>query len=136
MPAFVDIDYGSWQGKSFDDIQAAAPEAFACWLRAPHLVAIPGGETLYEVAARLAGVLRTLVSRHRNETVVLVGHDSVNRVLLLLALELPLSRFWSFHQSPCGVSVLEQDAAGGWYAISINETMHLRALGSWAGTAR
>jgi broad specificity phosphatase PhoE len=123
-----DIDYGAWQGQTFDAVRVAAPEIFPAWLRTPHLVAIPGGEALYDVAARVAGVLRTLVSRHHGEAVCLVGHDSVNRVMLLLALELPLSRYWSLKQSPCGVSMLEQNEDGAWVAASINGTAHLGSL--------
>ena len=128
LPDFSDMGYGARQGRTFDDIQASAPGAFAQWFQAPHLAAIPGAETLYDVAVRVARVLRMIVSRHQGETVLLVGHDSVNRIFLLLAMELPLSRYWLFRQSPCGVSFLEQSSPGDWIAVGVNETAHLGAL--------
>jgi len=128
LPAFADIDYGAWQGRTFDDVRASAPDAFAQWFQAPHLAAIPGAETLYDVAVRVAGVLRMIVSRHQGETVLLVGHDSVNRIFLLLAMELPICRYWLFRQSPCGVSFLEQSSQGDWIAIGVNGIAHLGAL--------
>lgn len=64
LPDFSDMDYGAWQGRTFDDVRASAPGAFAQWFRAPHLAAIPGAETLYDVAVRVARVLRMVVSRH------------------------------------------------------------------------
>ena len=42
--------------------------------------------------ARTANALRMVLARHPDETIVLVGHDSVNRALLLELLDLPLSR--------------------------------------------
>ena len=128
LPDFSDMDYGAWQGRTFDDVRASAPGAFAQWFRAPHPAAIPGAETLYDVAVRVARVLRMVVSRHQGETVLLVGHDSVNQIFLLLAMELPFSRYWLFRQSPCGVSFLEQSSPGDWIAIGVNETAHLGAL--------
>jgi len=58
-------------------MRKSEPETFAYWHRTPHLTAIPGGETLYEMASRIAGVLRMIVSRHAGETVLLAGHDNI-----------------------------------------------------------
>jgi phosphoserine phosphatase len=88
LPEFVDIEYGDWQGRTFDQVRSEAPAAFADWLRRPHFAAIPNGETLSDVSARVTRVMQELLNRHPGETVLVVGHDSVNRVFLLLALEL------------------------------------------------
>jgi len=128
VPAFIDIDYGEWQGDTFERVRTTAPEAFASWLRSPHLAAIPSGEALPDVAARVAGVMRMILSRHPGEPVLLVGHDAINRVFLLLALELPLSRFWHLGQEPCAVNRLTFSEADGWTVESINETAHLASL--------
>src|SRR5580704_1660118 len=37
-----DIDYGEWQGRTYDDIRALSPELFKLWHDAPHLVRFPG----------------------------------------------------------------------------------------------
>jgi phosphoserine phosphatase len=124
LPDFVDIDYGDWQGRTFDEVRSAAPEAFNDWRRRPHLAAIPNGETLADVGARVTRVMQEVIPRHPGETVLVVGHDSVNRVFLLIALELSLSQYWRIHQDTCGVNILTYDD-DGWTAKSINETAHL-----------
>ncbi len=54
----------------------------------------------------------------------LAGHDSINRVILLQALGLPLSRYWSLRQHPCCVNRFDPD--GVMFALhSINETQRL-----------
>jgi probable phosphoglycerate mutase len=126
--SFIDRDYGEWQGQTFEQVRSASPEAFNRWLRTPHLAAVPGGECLRDVATRVSGVMRTITSRHPGETVMLVGHDVVNRVFLLLALELPLSRFWRIGQDPCAVNRLTFSEAEGWTVHSLNETAHLAPL--------
>jgi broad specificity phosphatase PhoE len=119
-----DIDYGAWQGLTHDETKARWPAEFATWHRAPHLAQPPGGETLQDVLVRAAATLRSVTGDHPDDTVVLVGHDSVNRVILLHVLELPLSRYWLFKQEPCTIN--ELDFADGAFSVrTINDTYHL-----------
>ncbi len=119
-----DIDYGAWQFKTFDEQDAAL---FALWFAAPHLVRFPGGESLQDPVARAAEALRMVLARHPDDIVVLVGHDSVNRALLLELLDQPLSAYWRVAQDPCCLN--EIDVAGGKIRIQcINETRHLEIL--------
>jgi phosphoserine phosphatase len=122
-----DIDYGEWQGLTREQAKERWPDETELWFRAPHLAAIPGGETLPGLLSRAATALREILQAHPSGTVVLVGHDSVNRVLLLFALELPLSKYWSLCQDPCGLNELffENDT---FVIRSINETQHLAGL--------
>jgi phosphoserine phosphatase len=67
--------------------------------------------------------VREVIGRHPSDTVVVVGHDSVNRVILLHALELALSRYWRLGQDPCAINEIDF-ADGGATVRSINETYH------------
>jgi len=127
MPGLNDIDYGDWQGLTADEARARWPAELDTWYRHPDWAAIPDGETLQQVLARAVAALREVVRRHPSDTVVLVAHDSVNRVLLLHALELPLSRYWRFKQSPCCINELDF-AADGFTILGINQTDHLRQV--------
>ena len=129
----IDTDYGAWQFKTFIEAKAQDPALFAAWFATPHLVRFPDGESLQDVVARAANVLRMVLARHPDETVVLVGHDSVNRALLLELLDQPLSAFWRVEQSPCCIN--EIDVVGGGIRIRrINETQHLEAIAAEYGT--
>jgi probable phosphoglycerate mutase len=126
MDALNDIDYGQWQGLSPDQARAGWPQEIDLWYRRPDLVRVPGGESLQDVLARAAQGLRAVVQRHPEETIVLVAHDSLNRVVLLHVLELPLSRYWLLAQAPCAIN--EIDATPGSFLVrSVNETGHLGA---------
>jgi probable phosphoglycerate mutase len=122
-----DIDYGQWQGLTREQATERWPHEIEMWFRAPHLAAIPGGETLTALSSRAAAALLEILRAHPSGTVVLVGHDSVNRALLLFALELPLSKYWHLRQEPCGLNELffENDT---FVIRSINETQHLAGL--------
>ncbi len=125
VPDLMDIDYGEWQGLTPDEVGHKWPEALDTWHRAPHWAAIPGGESLQEVLARTVAALRDVIGRHTGETVVVVGHDSVNRIILLHALELPLSRYRRLGQDPCAINEIDF-SAGEFTVRSINGVDHLR----------
>ena len=79
----VDIDYGAWQGLTPEEVRQRWPEEFDAWYNRPHLAHIPGGETLSDLRARAMPMLDELAAHHAGETVVLVGHTVINRILLL-----------------------------------------------------
>ena len=125
VQGLMDIDYGEWQGLTPDEVRRKWPEALDTWYRAPHWAAIPGGESLQDVLARGVAALRVVIGRHPRETIVLVGHDSVNRVILLHALELPLSRYRRLGQDPCAINEIDF-SAGEFTVHSVNGTWHLK----------
>ncbi len=119
-----DLDYGLWQWETYAAVAAAWPAQFVAWKSTPHLVRFPDGDSLQDLVARTSNALRFVLSRHASETVVLVGHDSVNRALLLQLLDQPLSAYWRLTQSPCTLN--EIDIAGGTIQVQrINDTCHL-----------
>jgi phosphoserine phosphatase len=125
LRGLIDIDYGEWQGLTPDEVAHRWPEPLATWYRAPHWAAIPGGESLQDVLTRAVAALREVIGRHPGNAVVLVGHDSVNRIILLHALDLPLSRYWRLGQDPCAINQI--DFLDGSFTVqSVNETWHLR----------
>ena len=119
-----DIDYGAWQFKTFDEARNADAKLFAAWFATPHLVRFPNGESLQDLVARAANVLRFVLERHPDDTIVLVGHDSVNRALLLELLDQPLPAYWRVAQDPCCLNEIDIDA-GKVCIRRINETAHL-----------
>ena len=123
----VDIDYGSWQMKTYEQVKATEPELFAMWFAAPHLMRFPGGESLQQLASRSADALRVAVKRHPDQAVVMVAHDSVNRALLVQLADLPLSSYWRLVQDPCCINEIDI-AAARIQVRGINDTSHLDGI--------
>lgn len=119
-----DLDYGQWQWLTYDEVSRVWPDQFATWKSVPHMIRFPGGDSLQDLVARTGNALNFAVWRHRFETVVFVGHDSVNRALLLQLLDQPLSAYWRLTQAPCGLN--EIDIIDNIIRIHrINDTCHL-----------
>lgn len=124
-----DLDYGLWQWKTYDEVSKASPALFHAWFATPHLVRFPEGDSLQDLVARAADALQFVLQRHASATdvVVLVGHDNVNRALLLQLLDQPLSAYWRIAQTPCGLNEFEL-IDGNVRVLRINETQHLDGL--------
>ena len=117
-----DIDYGAWQMRTHDEVSAESPEAYRQWRSAPQLTRFPKGKSLQDVMARARDVLREALLRYPEQTVVLVGHDSVNRVLLMTLLDMPLSAYWRLVQDPCTLNEVDVSTTGSTLVRCINDT--------------
>ncbi len=121
-----DIDFGQWQGLTTTEVRERWPEMADAWFGAPQAARPPGGESLSEVRARAAGMIVELAGRHAGQTIVLVGHTVVNRVVLLAVLGLDNERFWRLGQDTAAINVFET-LDGEFCLHSLNDTCHLRA---------
>lgn len=129
LPGLNDLDYGQWQWRSHEEVKAEYPQLYAAWRTTPHLVRFPDGDSLQDLIARTADALRDVLASHSEEldTVVMVGHDSVNRALLLQLLDQPLTAYWRIAQAPCTINELEI-VDSHIRALRVNETQHLEGL--------
>lgn len=127
LDGLIDIDYGQWQGLTPDEVRERWPELHRLWYSEPQLVEIPDGESLAAVRERAATMLSEVLSHHRQETVALVSHQVVCKVMLLHALGLDNDAFWHIQQDNGAISVFTSTERGFtvWLA---NHTCHLEEL--------
>lgn len=127
LPELIDFNYGAWQWRTVEEVRAAWPDLLASWYATPHLVRFPEGEALQDLVARTADALRMAIERHPDETVVMVGHETANRAILLQLLDQPLSAYWRFAQEPCAINEIE--IAGGVVRVRcVNDVSHLSGI--------
>jgi broad specificity phosphatase PhoE len=121
-----ELNFGSWQGLTYDEVRHAYPEALAAWEADALRVAPPGGETLAQLATRIGGFLGGLTTEATHDRTVLVaGHKGSLQVLLCLALGLPPRARWQFRVDPAGLSELNLYPEGT-IVNFLNDTHHLR----------
>jgi len=106
-PAFRELGFGEWEGRTRADVAAAYPELHDTWLTAPQTFTAPGGEALAAVSARVGAGIEELRAAHDGQVVVLVTHAVVTRLIVLDALGLGPARLWSVDSSPAGITELE-----------------------------
>jgi broad specificity phosphatase PhoE len=105
---FAEIAHGTWEGLLASEIGAMDGERLRAWREAPETVQMPQGESLQQVLDRAWPALeRATIDLGADDTLLVVAHDAVNRVLLCRILGLPLSRLWTFRQAPTTINLLE-----------------------------
>lgn len=126
-PDFREMAFGAWEGLTRDDVAARFPEAYERWRAAPHRLVLPGGERLTDVALRVTNAIDELIGTHTGETVVLVSHAIVLRLIVLQALGLGPERLWTVDASPAGITEIEYEP--GWATIHrMNTLSHLEPV--------
>ncbi|HTV31964.1 MAG TPA: histidine phosphatase family protein [Methylocella sp.] len=127
LKSLTDLNYGAWQWQTFDEVRSHSPSLFALWHFAPHLVRFPKGDSLQDLLLRAADTIRFILEHHHDDTVVLVGHDSVNRAILLQILDQPASAYWRLAQDPCALNELEV-TQGHSRVVRMNDVSHLASV--------
>lgn len=120
----LDIDYGVWEGRTPDEVANENPKRYGQWLTQPERVKIPKGESLHDVRARTCGAVETLAKKHKSETIVLVSHKIVCKVLLCAILGLSDRAIWRIEQDTAAVNIFEK-RQDGFVVVAVNDTSHL-----------
>ena len=85
----LEIAHGEWEGLLASEIRERDPERLRDWREAPETVQMPGagGESLQQVLDRAWPAFeRATAGLGDGDTLLIVAHDAVNRVLLCLSL--------------------------------------------------
>jgi probable phosphoglycerate mutase len=131
----MEIDLPSWVGMLSTEVKEKFPEDYQIWQEHPDQLQMPLKDekgtreyfpvlALYEQARQF---WQEILQRHQGETVLIVGHNGINRAMLATALSISPSRYHSLQQSNCGISVLNFSGGLGdpVQLESMNQTQHM-----------
>lgn len=126
---FMEIAHGEWEGLLAAEIRERDGDRLQAWRDAPHEVLMPGGESLQHVLDRAWPALaRACDGLGEDDTLFVVAHDAVNRVLLCRVLGLPLAHLWRFRQAPTTLNLLEGASVDSLDVVRLNDCSHHTAL--------
>lgn len=109
VEALRDIDHGSWAGRSFAEVHADAPDAFAGWLARPW-TGTPDGEEFASVCARVGDWIGNLDDAELPQ--VLVTHPMVIRAILAVTIGIADEAVMRIDIPPLSTAVLSRHR--GW----------------------
>jgi probable phosphoglycerate mutase len=106
-PAFNEIHFGDWTGKSFDAL--SSDENWRRFNSERSATRIPGGESFLEVQNRAIAALYLLRSQNNNAKVAIVSHADVIKAAVGYFTATPIDLLQRIEISPCSVSVIAID---------------------------
>lgn len=106
----IEVDFGLWEGKTKAAFNAENPELWQQWINDPGRTRAGGtGETGNEVVKRVNGFFEEMLSRHRSQTIMVVGHNGINRLYMAFKLGMPLSNYRQIEQENSSVTIFALD---------------------------
>ena len=109
--ALREISLGDWEGLSRREVAARFPEDYAARGDDLENYRVPGGESFADCRQRVLTAWQEIV-RGDGQSIVIVGHAGVNRLLLCHLLARPIASLFDIAQDYGGVNVIEPGASG------------------------
>ena len=101
-----EIDFGSWEGLSFVQVQNKFPTQLNDWFREDEDFSFPGGERIRAFNARVVNWIDNLLTHNFNR-VLIVAHGGVIRIAICHLLGIETARAFAFNPMQGRVSMVQ-----------------------------
>ena len=124
--AWYELSFGSWDGKSIEEVKEQEPDAYQAWLNST-AYAPGGGESWDQATVRIEEALEKLVAEYPGKKIIVVTHNGVIKTAVRLAIGAPAEAVFHVDAAPCSISSISIWPSDGLRAVrSVNERGHLR----------
>lgn len=102
-----EINFGRWEGLTYDEIEAGWGEEIKSWFDDPFTRSAPGGENIEQVGQRMLSFLHGLENEQpAQQRLVVVSHGGSIRALLQAVMKLDREKFWNLQVDNASISLL------------------------------
>jgi broad specificity phosphatase PhoE len=117
-----EIDNGRLDGLTDEQVQQAHPDIWTAYRSRTADFRFPDGETGAEARQRIVEFLEDKRQQHDSESIILVSHEGLLRLLMCAILDLPVYKRWNFHYDFCGITEISyQSAYAAWKLMRFNQ---------------
>lgn len=127
LPEFRAVRWGQLTGEKGFDAKRQQQTIVEAWVQGEPIASAAEGESARDAWERIRVRLRELTHSHRHDTILLVGHEFLNRLILSRLIYGTFEHADEFPQAHAGFTILDFERMR-WYAPVRNQTMHLSKL--------
>lgn len=106
-----EIDFGAWEGLTYDELVEMDREYFEAWVDDPLCNDIPGGETWEHFRARVIGAIERIIKAEIDGNIAVVSHGGPIRLLASYFKGDEREFFKTFWPSPGSLTIVEVDSS-------------------------
>jgi alpha-ribazole phosphatase len=106
-PAFDEVGFGVWEGLTFGEIRERYPEEHARWIEDPAAYPPPQGESFETARKRSMDRLGRIVEECRGQTIAVVAHAGIMRIMIFSLLNMRLSRLFRIGQDYGAINIID-----------------------------
>jgi broad specificity phosphatase PhoE len=119
-----EIDNGNIEALTDQEIQEIYPDVWKASHERSTDFRFPEGETGEEARARIADFLEETRQVHSTESIVLVSHEGLIRLLICHIMKIPVYQRWNFHVDFCGImEIMYQPDYNAWKLIRFDQKL-------------
>ena len=93
-PAWMEIDFGDWEGQTADQIALHSPAALQDFYADPLGFSPPNAEKYRDFSARIERGVDEVLTNHAGQHLLIVTHGGVIRAVFSLLLGIPAAKSW------------------------------------------
>lgn len=120
MRQLREINFGAWELRGHDEIEAETPDLIRAYWQYPGDVRPPGGESWHQVCARVDAAIDGVIDAHKGRDLIIVAHFGVILTQIRRALRLDGAEVFAQRIDNLSLSQLTRLADGTWQAGRIN----------------
>lgn len=126
LPGLNEIDFGKWEGLTFNQIDNEWPNFFERWVTGEGGLP-PDGESIEAFKNRVKDALNRIIAQNSKEsrTVVIVAHAGTIKQIICHLLGLDFSEMWRISQDSGAISKIDLYNDGKNVLTLLNDTCHL-----------
>lgn len=103
-PRFREVGFGDWEGKTRDELDRLDPGQIARFYQDPVNHRPSGAEPLGEFTGRVQAAFDEMLEQFTGQSVLVVAHAGVIRVILAYALDIPFASMYRISVPGAGIS--------------------------------
>lgn len=101
-----EMNFGDLEGLTYAEIATRHPDIYRQWMDAPTKVLFPNGESFGEMRARVLRAFAAIQAESEGQSVAVVTHGGVIRILIAWALKMPDNCLFRLAQDRGAISLL------------------------------
>ncbi|MDQ8005546.1 MAG: histidine phosphatase family protein [Pedobacter sp.] len=119
----IEIDFGTWEGKRREEFVAENPTLWNNWSEDPaHAAAGGTGENATQVVERVGSFFAEMQQKYKEGTILVVGHNGINRLFMAHKLGMPLKNYRRIVQHNSSLTFFQLDENGEFTLEKLNTT--------------
>jgi alpha-ribazole phosphatase/probable phosphoglycerate mutase len=117
----IEVDFGGWEGKTKEEFIAEDPQSWDSWMLDPANSRAGGtGERASDVVKRVDAFFREMLEKHRSGTIMVVGHNGINRLYMAYKLGMPLKNYRKIVQENSSLTLFSLEENGDFSLMKLN----------------
>ena len=127
MTELREINFGQWEGASYDKIYSTNHKEIILWRKAPEKLNIDGIESLKKLQLRAMSAVNKIINSETGNNILIVSHSATLKTIILGLLNIDLANFKNLTLDNVSLTIVEFRNYNRVLKV-LNDTSHIREI--------